>query len=212
MIRSIISTIVLALIAVHVAAGEDDLPTQVRALQKERLETLTEVVKIYTLQYEAGKVSSEVFADAQIALANAQLDAALVNVRLDAASKLPDSVITVVENVARKQADAAATAAQKDPAVFVETKTALLLWHLPRSHLAIRLAQAEKNEADIKERQKGLVNDLTELVENYRERYKTGTASARSSIEGPSRSARCPGGRRRVARRTGRPVGGGCQE
>ena len=88
MIRAIIATIMLALIAVHVAAGEEDLATQIKALQKERLETLTRLVKIYTLQYPAEYVSSEVFADAQIALANAQLDAALVNVQLDAASKL----------------------------------------------------------------------------------------------------------------------------
>ena len=42
--------------------------------------------------------------------------------------------------------------------------------------MALRLSRAEKNEADIKEQQKGLIKELTRLVENYKERYKTGTA------------------------------------
>ena len=122
MIRSIIAAIMLALIAVHVAAGEEDLATQIRALQKERLETLTRLVKIYTLQYKAGYVSGEVFADAETALVNAQLDAALVNVQLDAASKLPDAVITIVENADARRSTPKRRLFIKDSVFFVETE------------------------------------------------------------------------------------------
>jgi hypothetical protein len=183
MIRCIVAAIMLALIAVHVAAGEKDLATQIKALQKERLETLTELVKIYTLQYPAGYVSGDVFADAQTALANAQLDVALVNVQLDGASKLPDAIITIVENAAKKQADATDVAVNKTPEVFVETTTDLRLWWLPRSRLVLRLARAAKNEADIKEQQDALITSLTGLVENYRERYKTGTAPLETLVK-----------------------------
>jgi hypothetical protein len=171
-----IATIMLTLIAVHVAAGEEDLATQIRALKKERLETLTRLVKIYTLQYEAGAVSGEVFADAETALVNAQLDAALANLQLDAAGKLPDAVITIVENADAREADALKAALHKNPTVFVETGTDFLLWPVGSSKWRLTLSRAEKNKVDIKEQQKGLIEQLTSLVENYKKRYKTGTA------------------------------------
>ena len=213
MIRSIIATIVLALIAVHVAAGEDDLATQIKALQKERLETLTSLVKMYTLQYEAGYVSGEVFAEAETALVNAQLDAALVNVQLDAARKLPDAVITIVENadawIVRRPKGGCFI---KTPFVSLKQSTDFLLWSLPSSHLRLRLSRAEKNEADIKEQQKGLIEELTKLVENYRKRYKTGTAPLEALVRAQAALLDARMDAAEKPRRTGRPVGGACQE
>jgi hypothetical protein len=175
MIRSIVATFILAVIAVHVAAGEDDLETQMKDLQKERLETLTKLVEIYTLRYEAGCVSGEEFADAENALVNAQLDPVLATVQLVANREKPDSVMTIVVNAHRKSLDVTKTTFHKETGTFVETYTDSLFWNLPSSYMELRLVRAEKDEAEIKKQQKELVKVLTRLVENCEERYKTGT-------------------------------------
>jgi hypothetical protein len=175
MIRTIVAAIMLALIAVHVAAGEEDLATQIRAQQKERLETLTELVEIYKTQYKAGFVSGEVLADAHAALVNAQLDAALASVRLDAGSKLPDAVIAIVENAHIGELEITEAIADRDSPPLFEWSTDFRLRDLASERWSLRLSQAEKDEREIKKGEKALVKILTELVKNYRERYKMGT-------------------------------------
>ena len=54
MTRCIVSAIVLALIAAH-ATGEDDLATQIKALQKERIEVLTKLEKPLVEFYRIGR-------------------------------------------------------------------------------------------------------------------------------------------------------------
>lgn len=183
MLRSILASILLALFAVHTAAGEEDLETQIKALQKERLETLSRLVKIYSLQYTAAIVSGETFAETETALADAQLDAALVNVQLDPNRKLPDAIANIFVNVAAKALEAVKTVNQRNTGYFAETFTDWGLWDLPSLHLHLRLARAEKDEADIKKMHDGLIAKLTELVENYKHRYKTGTAPLEALIK-----------------------------
>jgi hypothetical protein len=169
MIRSIIAAIVLALIAVHVAAGEDDLATQIRALQKVRLETLTDLVKIYALQYEMGAVSGEVFTGAETALVNAQLDAA----------GNPDSVKAILRAALERELNAANVAhrralASKSLDRYYQTDH--LLWSAVFDQTTIRLAQAKKDESVVAWKKKSRIDELTSVVENYKERYKIGTA------------------------------------
>ncbi len=98
MIRSIIATIMLALIAVHVAAGEEDLATQIKALQKERLETLKRLVKIYTLQYKAGACLWRGFCRRGDRFSQCPVGRGFGQCPIGRGKKLPDAVITVVEN------------------------------------------------------------------------------------------------------------------
>ena len=76
----------------NVAAGDEDLA----ALQKERVETLTRLVKVNTLQYKEGLVSGEAFAGAETALVNAQLGAA----------DKPDAVVTILEAALKREDNA----------------------------------------------------------------------------------------------------------
>jgi glycerol-3-phosphate cytidylyltransferase-like family protein len=181
--HSILATIVLALITAPLAAADDDFETQLKALQKERLETLTELVEMYTRQYEAGYVSGEVFVDAQTALVNAQLDPALVDVQLVPNSKLPDEIGDIVGNASMRAGNMSMTAIKKYPGIFPETGTDLLLGHLPSSHWHLRLAREEKDEAEIKDDQQDLIEVWTKLCENYKKRYATGTAPLESLIK-----------------------------
>jgi hypothetical protein len=176
MIRSIIAAIVLALIAVHVVAGEDDLKTQIRALQKERLETLTELVKIYTIQYESGAVSGNIFTDAETALVDAQLDAA----------ETPDSAKAILRAALKREYDAANVARQRvlaSGSLDRYYQTDHLLWSPVFDQTTIRLAQAKKDESVVTWTKKSRIDELTRVVENYKERYKTGTAPLEALVK-----------------------------
>ncbi len=168
MVRSIIATVVLALIAVRVAAGEEDLATQIKALQKERAETLTTLVKDYTQQYKLGAVSGEVFAGAETALVNAQLEAA------DKPAAAADILMAALD----REVAAQKVAADRAVAAHRDHETDVYLWSSVCSQTSIRLSRVlkEKNEAKIKGEREQRIRELTTLVENYKERYKAGTA------------------------------------
>jgi hypothetical protein len=169
MIRSIIAAIVLALIAVHVAAGEEDLATQITALKKERLKTLTRLVEVYTEQYKYGTVSGEAFTGAETAFVNAQLDAA----------DNPDSVKAILRAALEREHDATKVACRRVVAsgsLDEYYQTDPLLWSPVFDQTTIKLAQAEKDESVVTWKQKSRIDELTRVVENYKERYKTDTA------------------------------------
>ncbi|MCE5267369.1 MAG: hypothetical protein LLG00_05735 [Planctomycetaceae bacterium] len=161
MTRPIIAALLLALIAGRGVAGEEDLATQVKTLKKERLETLTELVKIYTLQYEVGYVvTGETFAEA---------DAALVNAQLDAAHK-PDAIAAILAEAAGRQFAGMTTAATRNQANDV------FWWSLASSPTSFRVNGEGKNEYEIKALREKQVAELAESVEKFTKRYKAGTA------------------------------------
>ena len=165
MIRSIIATIMLALIAVRVAAGEEDMATQIKALQKERVDKLTRLVETYTLQYKLGAVPGDVFAGAEADLVNAQLDAA----------DKPDAAAAILVKAMRREIDDFKVAAHRAEGNR-EQGTDALLWSSVISQTLLRLERLWKDEAEIKREREKRIWDLTRLVENYKERYKAGTA------------------------------------
>ena len=166
MIRSIIATIMLAVIAVHVAAGEEDVATQIKALQKERVDTLTRLVKIYTQQYKEGAVSGDVIAGAETALVNAQLEAA----------DKSDAAAAILMAALDRETDAHSVAVDRAVAAHRDHETDVLLWSSVFSQTSIRASRLMKDEAKIKREREKRIEELTGLVENYRERYKAGTA------------------------------------
>lgn len=166
MIRSITATILLTMIAVRVAAGEDDLATQIKALQKERLETLTRLSTIYTPAYKLGGVSGEVFADAETALVNAQVDA----------TDNPDAIATILRAAWKREINVLQVAGDRDAPYLVESQTDYPLWSAVCSQTSVELARALNEEDQITSRQGSRIQALTEFVKEYKERYKTGTA------------------------------------
>jgi hypothetical protein len=177
MIRSIIAAVVFVLIAVHVAVGQEDSATQIKALQRERGETLTRLVDIYTLQYEKGAVSGDVFAGAETALVDAQL----------AVADNPDAVATILRAALERELDDCKVASQQARAASLDRyrQTDSILWSSVFSQTTIRLARALKDDSAtvITWKQESRIQNLTQLVENYKERYKTGTAPLESLVK-----------------------------
>ena len=170
MTRCIVSAIVLALIATHVAVAEEDLAAQIKSLQKERGKLLTELVEIRTAQYKAGVVPCEVLVGAEIDLVSAQLDAA----------DKPEERIAVLERGVKEETDflkiveARFNAGTVSDADVRQARSCLL-------DVRIRLLRErgpnDKVVAQIKAAQKERVKALTELVEICTAQFRVGTSS-----------------------------------
>lgn len=175
--RSIMATFLFTAIAAHVAAGEEDLATQIRALQKERVETLTRLVNVYTLQHKAGAISADVLAGAETALVDAQLEAA----------DKPGAATAILTEALKREHNAFEVATRQAPDsrpldVYDNTDQELLLSVISQMTIRFgqaenaRLARADKGETvSTTWKQEAPLENLTRLVEKYRERYKTGT-------------------------------------
>lgn len=160
--RSIIAAIMFALIAVHVAAGEEDLATQIKALQKQRVEMLTRLVAIRTSQYKAQTVPCEDLMDAETDLVNAQLDAT---------DKREEQVAVLTAAMKREVEDLGLAAKNDDD-------TGVLWWDSIHQHTVIRGSRLVGSpSAEIKKEQKKRIAKLTELVKRYRQRFIEGLAS-----------------------------------
>jgi outer membrane protein TolC len=73
---SILSAAVLSFSAAGFAVGDEDLPAQINALRRERIDALTSLVEISTSEVRAGSMPSESLIAAETDLVNAQLEVA----------------------------------------------------------------------------------------------------------------------------------------
>ena len=170
MARCLVSAIMLALIAAHVAAAEEDLPAQIKPLQKERVKLLTELLEIRTAQYNIGAFSIEYLHDAMTDLGNAQLDAA----------DKPEDRIAVLEEGVKRETDFLKIVQARFDAGTV-TKADVRQAQSCLLDVRIRLLRErgpnDKVVAQIKAAQKERVKVLTELVEIRTAQVKAGTLS-----------------------------------
>ena len=170
MTRCISSAIMLALIAAHVAVAEEDLATQLKALQKERGKVLTELVEIRTAQVRAGTIPNEYLVGAETDLVNAQLDVA----------DKPEERIAVLERGVKgnseflKIVEARFNAGTVGTAEICQARSYLL-----DSKIRLLRERGPNNKVatQIKALQKERVKLLTELVEIYTAQFRVGTTS-----------------------------------
>ncbi len=76
MTRCILAVIAVGLVAAQTAAAEEDLAVQIKALQNERVETLTKLVAYSRADFAVGMRRCEAVIAAETDLVNAQMDAA----------------------------------------------------------------------------------------------------------------------------------------
>ncbi len=168
MTRCLVSAIVLALIAAHVAAAEEDLAAQIKAAQKERVKVLTELAEIRTAQYKVEVIPCEFLVGAEVDLLNAQLDA----------TDKREERIAVLEEGAKRRAELLKTVEGR---LKAETTTEADVYRA-RSLLLdakVRLLRErgpnDRAAGQIKAMQKERIEVLSKAVEVCTAQFKVGT-------------------------------------
>ncbi len=152
------------LIAVHAHAGEQDLPTQIMALQKERVAVLTTLVEICTAQFMVGTILNESLVSAETDLVNAQM----------AATAKPEEQIALLTAALKRERDILKKVEYVCGPEFSQAD--IERWRSISLYTQIRLARAQKNEAaPIKALEKERIAALTKLVEIRESEYRVGT-------------------------------------
>ncbi len=75
MMRRTVAAVIIGLIAVHDSAAEQDEAAQVKALQKERVDTLSKLVELCHADYGLGMIRCEDVINAETELVDAQMEA-----------------------------------------------------------------------------------------------------------------------------------------
>jgi hypothetical protein len=153
------------LIAVNAHAAEQELKAQINALQRERVETLTKLVEVYSSQYSAGTIMCETAVGAELDLVNAQLGA----------TDRPEAKIALLmEDLRRQRATRMAVEHSDTPSL----ESQVLWWQSICLYTEINLRREQKGAASqIKSLREQRTEALTKLLPILLAQYGVGTVS-----------------------------------